>query len=35
MKMSKITSNIKLTTYPFEAFNTTVLFELIEDSKYF
>jgi len=24
-----------LTTYPFEAFNTTVLLEFIEDSKYF
>lgn len=26
---------IRLTTYPFEAFNTTVLLELIEDSRYF
>lgn len=28
-------NNARLTTYPFEAFNTTVLFEFIEDSRYF
>jgi hypothetical protein len=28
-------NKVCLTTYPFEAFNTTVLLEFIEDSKYF
>lgn len=35
MNESLYLDDTKLTTYPFEAFNTTVLLEFIEDSRYF